>query len=406
MFEDARKTSGHESEFVVQDIAELVAEAVELKTLTLKDLPSIAERLTDAIATRIAEAVATRLDKVLDAKMATLNAGPAVAVAPPVATESVAQVSETPVLGTSDPGHVAEAASEPAITHAVEALPALNAMDWDNLAPVTVGDIAGYSAPEKTGLRILVTVKHVAKLGDEYEFTADGLDIAEEFLDHELNEWDDAALEQALLLIEANGSGEVVVVSVGPEIAEKTLRKVLAKGAGRAVRIWDERLRNVDPVTIARSISAVVKAEAPDLVLSGTQSADHAHGSTSTALARILGIPHGSVISLVDWDGQGDMTLTRELEGGKRHVFKMPTPAVLAMQTGANTPRYATMRMIKQAKKKPLEVLDGASLIDGGGGYRVRRMYTPVQEKATMLEGSAEEVAEQIAAIIREKKGK
>lgn len=406
MFEDARKTSGHESEFVVQDIAELVAEAVELKTLTLKDLPSIAERLTDAIATRIAEAVATRLDKVLDAKMATLNAGPAVAVAPPVATESVAQVSETPVLGTSDPGHAAEAASEPAITHAVEALPALNAMDWDNLAPVTVGDIAGYSAPEKTGLRILVTVKHVAKLGDEYEFTADGLDIAEEFLDHELNEWDDAALEQALLLIEANGSGEVVVVSVGPEIAEKTLRKVLAKGAGRAVRIWDERLRNADPVTIARSISAVVKAEAPDLVLSGTQSADHAHGSTSTALARILGIPHGSVISLVDWDGQGDMTLTRELEGGKRHVFKMPTPAVLAMQTGANTPRYATMRMIKQAKKKPLEVLDGASLIDGGGGYRVRRMYTPVQEKATMLEGSAEEVAEQIAAIIREKKGK
>lgn len=403
MFEDARKTSGHESEFVVQDIAELVAEAVELETLTLKDIPPLAERLTDAIATRIAEVVAQRLDEVLASKLAGMAPVSAPALAP-VTTPEVAPAPEMPVEPA--PAQVATPVEEPApALEVLDALPALDAMDWDNLMPVQAVNFEGYSAPQKEGLRILVTVKHTAKLGDEYEFTSDGLDIAQEFLEHDLNEWDDAALEQALLLIEANSGGEVVAVMIGPEEAEKSLRKVLAKGADRAVRIWDEQLRNADPVTIARAIAGVAKAEAPDLILSGTQSSDQAHGSTGTALARILGLPHGSVIASVEWDGKGDMTLTRELEGGTRHVLTMPAPAVLAIQTGTNTPRYATMRMIKQAKKKPLEVLDGAALIDGGGGYRVRKMYTPVQEKAKMLEGSAEEVAEQIATIIRDRKG-
>ncbi|MCP4316434.1 MAG: 4Fe-4S dicluster domain-containing protein [Hyphomicrobiales bacterium] len=411
MFEDARKTSGHESEFVVQDIAELVAEAVELDALSLKDMPSMAERLIDAVATRIAEVVAARLDEVLALKLDGL-AGATPATAPLVAPPEVPGASPAPQPAMPEP---AAPTPEPEAERApvedapppvdTAALPALAPMDWDNLAPVQPAGFADYQAPEKTGLRILVTVKHVAKLGDEYEFTTDGTDVAGEYLEHDLNEWDDAALEQALLLIEANGGGEVIAVSVGPEEAEKSLRKVLAKGADRAVRVWDERLRTADPVTVARAVAGIATAEQPDLILTGAQSSDHAHGSTGTALARILGLPHGSVIAAVEWDGQQSMTVTRELEGGTRHVLRMPAPAVLAIQTGTNTPRYATMRMIKQAKKKPLEVLDGADLVDSSGGYRIRRMYTPVQEKAKMLEGSAEEVAAQIAALIREKRG-
>lgn len=406
MFEDARKTSGHEDDFVVRDIAELVAEAVALESLTLKDLPPLAERLTEAIATRIAEVVAIRLDEVLAARLAATAAAPVAPLAAPAPMPA-------PEPGDIAPAHEPEppapqaATLTPAATAAgaADLLPALTAMDWDHLAPVTPADLGGYTAPEKTGLRILVTVKHAARLGDEYEFTADGRDIDGRFLEHDLNEWDDAALEQALLLCEAIGGGEVVAVTIGPEEAEKSLRKVLAKGADRAVRVWDDRLANADPITLARALAAVAKAEKPDLILTGTQSSDQAHGSTGTALARILGLPHASVIASVEWDGSGDLTVTRELEGGTRHVLRMPAPAVLAIQTGTNTPRYATMRMIKQARGKPLVVVDGATLIDGGGGYRVRRMYTPVRQKAQMLEGTAEQVAEQIAAIIRERKG-
>jgi len=416
MFEDARKTSGHEKDFVVQDIAELVAEAIELGNIDLRDLPPLAERLTDAIATRIAEVVAARLDEVLATRMVAAAARSALAPPPPApeaprpeaapecpAPAPEADAPEPPAAESPAPAPAESPA--PAAGPVTDAFPALTAMDWDNLAPATPADLSGYTPPEKTGLRIMVTIKHAAKLGDEYEFTADGRDIVGDYLDHDLNEWDDAALEQALLLTEALGGGEVVAVTVGPEEAEKSLRKVLAKGADRAVRVWDDRLGGADPVTIARALAGIARIETPDLILSGTQSADHAHGSTGTALARILGLPHGSVIAAVEWDGKGEMTVTRELEGGTRHVLSMPAPAVLAIQTGTNVPRYATMRMIKQARGKPLEVVDGAALVDGGGGCRVRRMYTPVQEKAKMLEGTAEEVAAQIAAIIREKKG-
>lgn len=196
-----------------------------------------------------------------------------------------------------------------------------------------------------------------------------------------------------------------MAVSVGPEDADTSLRKALAKGADRAVRVWHEDLVAADPLTIARAIAGVAALEQPDLVLTGVQSSDHANGSTGAALARILELPQAAVVVGLDWDGEKSLEITRELEGGVRHKMKMPSPAVVTIQTGINSPRYATMRMIKQAKKKPLEVVDGASLIDGGGGYRVRRMYIPEQTKAEMLSGSADDVAAFIANLIREHRG-
>jgi electron transfer flavoprotein alpha/beta subunit len=262
-----------------------------------------------------------------------------------------------------------------------------------------------YAAPAKEGRRFLVTVKHVAKLGDEFGFTADHRDVGKEYMEFSLNEWDDAALEEALLLTEKLGGGEVVVVTVGDEDADVTLRKALAKGAARAVRVWDAGLANADPITIARALAGVAKAEDPDLIFSGVQSSDQAHGATGTAVARILGLPHAAVIVGVDWDGQGKLSLTRELEGGLRHNFELAAPAVMAIQTGAHVPRFATMKMVKQAREKPLEVVDGAAVLDGSGGYVVRRMYVPEQTKAQMITGSPAEVAKFLADLVREKKG-
>src|SRR5690606_7692667 len=111
----------------------------------------------------------------------------------------------------------------------------LASMGWDSPVPIQPASFTSYSAPAKTGIRILVTVKHVAKIGDEVRFTPDGRDVASDYVQHELNEWDDAALERALVLKETHAGGEVIAVCVGPEDAEQSLRKVLAKGADRAV---------------------------------------------------------------------------------------------------------------------------------------------------------------------------
>ena len=369
MFEDARKTSGHEKDFVVGDIAELVAEAIELKSLDLKDLPPLAERITDAVANRIAEVVATRLDRLLATRLA--------AAPPPVAASS---------------------------TDAVPVLRVAPAPAWTP-APVTAADLPAYEVPAKAGPRILVAVKHAAVLGDDYAFTEDGRDVQPDYLGYVLNEWDDAALEEALLTVERIGAGEVVAVTVGPEQAEESLRKVLAKGAHRAVRVWHDSLVGADPVTVARALAGVARQEQPDLIFAGVQSSDSAHGATGTALARILGLPHAAVAVKLEWDGAATLAVTRELEGGVRHRFGLVSPAVVTIQTGINKPRYATMRMVKQAKAKPIVVLDGAAVGRECAGYVVRRALAPPKGRAQMIQGSGAEVAAAIAKIIREKRG-
>lgn len=397
MFEDARKTSGHQTEFVVEDLAELVAQAVQLEAISTEDLPVLAERIADAVANRVADVVAARLDDVLAARLG------AIAVDMPSA--------RTPEASSPEPEPVPVAKTPaPATPVVVEdegpgPVTSINRMQWEAPQPVVPASFDTYAPPARDGLRILVAVKHAALLGDEYEFTATGRDIGAEYLEHALNEWDDAALEEALVLADKLGGGEVVAVTVGPRGAGATLAKVLAKGAARAVRIWSDDLTGADPITIARAIAGVAVKENADLILCGVQSGDFAHGATGTALARILGLPLGVGVIELDWNGTDALVVTRELEGGVRHVFKMPSPAVLTIQTGGSPPRYATMRMIKQAKKKPLEVLDGSGVVDGSGGYVIRRMYTPEQQKAQMLEGSAAEIAAAIADIIRDSQG-
>jgi electron transfer flavoprotein alpha/beta subunit len=412
MFEDARKTSGHEKDFVVEDLAELVAEAIQLEGLSLAEMPSLAERITDAVAGRIANVVAERLDQVLTQRLATLPAVPQPqALAPSAAPQELpSPEAALAALEETQPEAPAEAiaeAAEPAADVTDSGAPQLplQEMTWENLAPVQPPALDGYDVPAKEGLRILVTVKHAAVLGDEYDFTADGRDISADYLEYQLNEWDDAALEEALLATEKLGGGEVVAVCIGPEEAEVSLRKVLAKGAHRAVRVWDPALAGADPVTVARAIAGIAKLEQPDLILSGVQSSDHAHGATGTALARILGLPHAAVVVGMDWDGKDKLQIIRELEGGVRHSFELPSPALLTIQTGINAPRYATMRMIKQAKKKPLAVVDGAAAADAACGYRIRRIYTPEQSRAEMLEGGIEDIAKFVAGVIRDQKG-
>jgi electron transfer flavoprotein beta subunit len=252
-------------------------------------------------------------------------------------------------------------------------------------------------------LRVVVCVKQVAQLGDEVEFIEDGRDVDPGFLDFALNEWDSYATEEALRLRESGGEGgEVVVVSVGDEDSEDALRRCLAMGADRAVRVWSEELRGADPITVARALAPVVRREEPHLVLTGVQSSDSVQAATGTALAELLDLPRVAVVTEVNWPGQGTATVNRELEGGLVDVVEVDTPAVITIQTGINAPRYANLRAIKQAEQKEIDVVQPADL--GEPAYRVRRMFAPPKgEGAEMLDGSPAEVAQRIAELLRER---
>ena len=248
-------------------------------------------------------------------------------------------------------------------------------------------------------MKIFVCVKQVAVLGDEVEFTEDERDVDPDYLDFALNEWDTYATEEALRLVEAAGSGEVVVVSVVDEDAEDAMRRCLAMGADRGIRVEAEGW--LDPIQVARALAEVVGSESPDLVFAGVQSSDSVQAATGGALAGLLDLPSVAVVTKIEL-ADGKATVHRELEGGLVDVVEVDTPALLTIQTGINKPRYATLRAIKQAEEKEIDVRKPGEL--GEPSYRVRKMFVPPKgEGAEMLDDGAAEVAQRIKEIVQER---
>ncbi len=252
-------------------------------------------------------------------------------------------------------------------------------------------------------MKIVVCVKQVAVLGDEVEFTDDSCDVDPDYLDYALNEWDSYATEEALRIRENLGAAgdEVVVVSVGDRQVEDAMRRCLAMGADRAIRI--DHAGTADPMTLARLLAPLVQRESPDLVFCGVQSSDAVQAATGTALAELVGLPRVAVVTRIDWDrSAARATVQRELEGGLIDLTEVDTPALLTIQTGINQPRYATLRAIKQAEQKEIEVVAPGEV--GQPAYRVRRMFAPPKgEGAEMLDGAPADIARRIKEIVEER---
>ncbi len=263
-------------------------------------------------------------------------------------------------------------------------------------------------------MKILVAVKQVSALDEDFEIRADGRDVDADFFIRDLNEWDDFSLEEAVKIKEAAADPvEVVAVSVGPEEVDESLRKCLAKGADRALRVWDDAIEGSDSIAIARVLAAVARRESPDMLFAGVQSSDQSFASTGIATAALLGWPHAAVVSSLNYTpGAKTAVFRRELEGGLLHEVETECPAVLTIQLGINTPRYASLRSIKQAAAKPIELLSLSDLAlttadvgEAGSLSRVRRMYVPEKGRAELIGGGAAEQAARLAEIIREFKG-
>lgn len=263
-------------------------------------------------------------------------------------------------------------------------------------------------------MKILVAVKQVAALDEDFEIRADGKDVEEDFFLYDLNEWDDFSLEEAMKIKEASDTEvEVVVVSVGPDRVDESLRKCLAKGADRAIRVWDDAIEGSDAIAVGRILAAVAKKEAPDMVFAGVQSSDQAHSSTGISTAAYLDWPHAAVVADLQYKpGSKTAVIRRELEGGMLQEVEINCPAVLTIQLGINKPRYASLRGIKQAAAKPIEEVSladiGLAATEVGAGSsmsRVRRMYVPAKGRAQMIEGTIAEQAARIIEIIKEHKG-
>jgi electron transfer flavoprotein beta subunit len=250
-------------------------------------------------------------------------------------------------------------------------------------------------------VKILVCVKQVAVLGDEVGFTADSLRVDPDFLEWAPNEWDLAAVEEALRIREAAGEGSVVVTTFGDESSDEVLRRALAMGADRAVRAETAAVGHPDPLGVASALAAVARREAPDLVLCGVQSSDSVQAATGVMLAELLDVARVAVVVRVECDpARRRAVVHRELEGGLLDVVEVDLPALLTIQTGINEPRYATLRAIKQARGVEIEVvtLDPPP----ARAYEVLRMFPPERgDGPESLGADPAQVAARIAELVR-----
>ena len=257
---------------------------------------------------------------------------------------------------------------------------------------------------------IIVCVKHVPETAEEeIIIEKDGKGIKTSDLVFDINEWDNYAIEEAVLLKEKLG-GSITVITVGSEDSDMTLRKCLAKGADRAIRLTDDAFEGSDAYATAKILSRVIKDLSFDLILTGTQSTDDGYAQVGVILAEMLGIFHATLVKKIDVM-QEFVRVNRELEGGLEQVLEMKLPAVIAVQTGINEPRYVSMMAIRKASQKEIKVIDlvnlGLSEKDvgkSGSWINIEEMFIPPMEKeADFLIGSPEEIATKMIKIFKDK---
>jgi electron transfer flavoprotein beta subunit len=250
-------------------------------------------------------------------------------------------------------------------------------------------------------MKIIVAIKQVPMRDSPLHPGASGKWIDEADLSFEINEPDAYALEEALQLKEKHG-GEVVVLCAGPERAAQTIREALAKGADRAIHIETDAEASLDTLGVAKLLAAAVTPEKPDLILTGLQSDDLGAGQTGVVMAELLSVPHSTIIMQVEVH-DASIRVKRELENGWFQHIEIPLPAVLAMQSGSNKLRYATLMGIKKAKSKEIRRVTPAEL--GGTAAVVTaidKVYLPQKSKQTQIfEGDAKTAVAQLVEKLK-----
>lgn len=202
-------------------------------------------------------------------------------------------------------------------------------------------------------MKIAVCIKRVPDMEMRFAIAGDRKSLDPAGLKYEMGDFDGYALEVGLQLVEKAGSGEVVVLSLGPDGVQETLRKGLAMGGARAVHLKADQVP-FDGMAIARALAAELKEGGYDLILFGRMATDTANGTVGPMTAELLDLPAVTSISQLDIsENQG--TARRDLEGASEMV-RFPLPAVLTIDEGIARPRLASLKGIMAAKKKPLEV--------------------------------------------------
>jgi electron transfer flavoprotein beta subunit len=249
-------------------------------------------------------------------------------------------------------------------------------------------------------MNILVIAGLVPDLVEELEIDSSGTALDTAWLRMIINEFDDHALEQAILLKEKNDS-HVTVLAIDQEGIDEVLFTAAAKDADRLIKLLGD-FENVNSHALARAFAEVIKDLAPDLILTGVQAHTNIDGSVASLLASILDMPYVGYISGVSV-ADGKAVARKEYPGGLIGEMEVALPAILGIQASEQPPRYVAVSKVRQAMKTASIEEQDAPALDPSGGLAVSRMFPPeTTDRATMIEGSEDEIADKLVELFKE----
>ncbi|QEO17096.1 electron transfer flavoprotein subunit beta/FixA family protein [Acetobacter vaccinii] len=242
-------------------------------------------------------------------------------------------------------------------------------------------------------MKILVPVKRVVDYNIKPRVKADGSGVETAGLKMSMNPFDEIAVEEAVRLREKGAASEVVVVSIGVQQAQDTLRTAMAMGADRAILVLSDE--SPEPLAVAKVLAKLVEKEQPGLVILGKQAIDDDMNATGQMLAGLLGWAQGTFASKVEL-ADGRALVSREIDGGTEDV-SLALPAIITADLRLNEPRYASLPNIMKAKKKPLETLQAADLgVDMAPRLTIVSVAEPAERSAGVKLASAAELVEKL----------
>jgi electron transfer flavoprotein beta subunit len=228
-------------------------------------------------------------------------------------------------------------------------------------------------------MKVFVATKRVVDYNVTVRVKADGSDVDIAGVKMSMNPFDEIAVEEAVRLKEQGVASEVVAVSCGVPQCQEVLRTALAMGADRAILL--EADVDLQPLSVAKAIKALIDREQPGLIIFGKQAIDDDCGQTGQMLAALCDLPQATFASKIEI-ADGRATVTREVDGGLETIF-VNLPAVVTTDLRLNEPRYVTLPNIMKAKKKPVEVLKPADLgVDVAPRLTVLKVAEPPRRKA------------------------
>lgn len=242
-------------------------------------------------------------------------------------------------------------------------------------------------------MKVLVPVKRVIDPYVNIRVKSDGSGVETANVKMAMNPFCEIAVEEVVRLKEAGHVSEIVVVSFGAQASQETLRTALAMGADRAILIKTDQA--LEPLMVAKCLKVLVEQESPQLVILGKQSIDGDNNQTGQMLAGLLGWPQGTFASKIEIKNE-KLQVVREVDGGLETVL-LHIPAVITTDLRLNEPRYATLPNIMKAKRKPLDILELASMgVDLSAQIKILKVEEPLKRQAGSKVASVAELVDKL----------